>query len=87
MNGRFPLIPCFFGTVKIPFSKSAIVVIEIAVLFVLILILVLVLVLIVFILIVLVVLVLIILLTLGHEKSPRFPLIFSAENGVIIPEY
>lgn len=87
MNGRFPLIPCFFGTVKIPFSKSAIVVIEIAVLFVLILILVLVLVLIVFILIVLVVLVLIILLTLGHEKSPRFPLIFSAESGVIIPEY
>lgn len=31
MNGRFPLIPCFFGTVKIPFSKSAIVVIEITV--------------------------------------------------------
>lgn len=87
MNGRFPLIPCFFGTVKIPFSKSAIVVIEITVLFVLILILILILVLVVFILIVLVVLVLIILLTLGHEKSPRFPLIFSAENGAIIPEY
>ena len=87
MNGQFPLIPCFFATVKIHFSKSAIVVIEITALFVLILILVLILVLIVFILIVLVVLVLIVLLTLGHEKSPRFPLIFSAENGVIIPEY
>ena len=38
-------------------------------------------------LIVLVVLVLVVLLTPGHEKSPRFPLIFSAENGAIIPEY
>lgn len=66
---------------------SAVIAVVIAILLVLILIFILILVLAVFILVVLIILVLIVLLTFGHKKSPRFPLIFSAEGGVIIRIY